>query len=149
MMCIFCFYCFVDVDVCLCIFDSNVFGYFGVYECVGFVVYLQYLDCMGDYWVIECDGWIVVCVGLVIDGIIVVFCWGMVEYGFYCQGFGYMLVQVCLGLVCVVGVQCVIFSISQYMCGFYVVLGFIVIWVVINGYGLGLDVVEMEQVLFG
>lgn len=138
-----------DASACLSIFDSNVPTYFAPEERNDFERFLreQATDCA--FQVIERDGGIVACGGLLRRGDgSAGFCWGMVQRALHRHGLGRELALARLRQAeGDPSIDRVTLSTSQHTQGFYASLGFLVTRVVTDGHGTGIDAVDMERVL--
>ncbi|MNE23221.1 Acetyltransferase (GNAT) family protein [compost metagenome] len=135
-----------DLDVCLRLFDGNVPQFFAPTEREDFVVFLKNLSLEDAFIVIESDGSVVACGGYVLEdsGISAGLCWGMVERALHAKGFGRVLTDARLKSIREKsGVTRVRLDTSQHSHGFYARFGFRVENVVKDGYGPGLDRLDM------
>ncbi|WP_295570085.1 GNAT family N-acetyltransferase [Stenotrophomonas maltophilia] len=136
-----------DASACLSIFDSNVPTYFAPEERSDFERFLCEQATDSAFQVIERDGSIVACGGLLRcgDGS-AGFCWGMVERALHRRGIGRELALARLHQAeADPSITRITLSTSQHTQGFYAGLGFEVTRVVADGHGAGIDAVEMER----
>ncbi len=137
-----------DAAHCLRVFDSNTPRFFDPHERSGFVGFLQEPQRPQDYVVVESDGQIVACGGLAsLDDETAGFVWGMVDQRLHRQGVGKALALARIEQAHAMGKHRVTLNTSQHVQAFYAGLGFVVVKVVADGHGPGLDAVEMVLAL--
>ncbi len=137
-----------DASACLDVFDSNVPLYFGAHERADFSNYLLQRERAHDYLVLEREGRIAACGGLMrTDEDTAAFCWGMVDSRLHRQGLGNILALARVAQAHALCVRRLTLSTSQHTRGFYAAQGFVVIAIVPDGHGPGLDAVHMERPL--
>jgi N-acetylglutamate synthase-like GNAT family acetyltransferase len=138
----------VDRDACLAIFDSNTPQFFDPGERATFEAFLDRLD--GHYVVMEHEGALVGCGGYTItaEERLASLVWGMVRRDSHKLGLGRYLLLFRLREIGKSGdIQLVHLDTSQRAAPFFERQGFKVIRVVPDGYGNGLDRVEMVKKL--
>ena len=134
-----------DRDHCLRIFDSNRPRSFADYERAQFESYLD--SGGGTYFIVERRGAVVGCGGYSVTdtGETADLCWGMIEERLHREGLGELLL---LGRLQAIAahdsVSKVRLSTSQFAEGFYAQHGFKAVSRVADGFGEGLDRVEMR-----
>jgi len=134
-----------DRNHCLRIFDSNRPRSFADYERAQFASYLD--SGGGTYFVVERCGAVVGCGGYAVTdtGRTADLCWGMIEERLHREGLGELLLLGRLHAIAAFGrVASVRLSTSQYAEGFYARHGFKAVSRVVDGFGKGLDKVEMR-----
>ncbi len=134
-----------DRDHCLRIFDSNRPRSFADYERAQFESYLD--SGGGTYFIVERRGAVVGCGGYAIslDGKTADLCWGMIEQRLHRERLGELLLLGRLQAIAALGrVAGVRLSTSQFAEGFYAQYGFKAVSRVADGFGTGLDRVEMR-----
>ena len=135
-----------DMSACLQVFDSNVPDFFHLSERREFETFLHSLP--GPYLVLEADFDIVGCGGHAVrdDGRIADLCWGMIRRDLHGQGLGRHLTLARLEQATRdKRVQSVALSTSQHTVRFYEKLGFGVLEVIPDGFGAGLDRIDMRR----
>lgn len=131
-----------DQHACLDLFDGNVPVFFSPSERLEFEQFLSGQALKQPYQVLECDGRIAGCGGLIIeeDGITAGLCWGMVDRQLQGMGLGRALTELRLrSAAAIPGVIQVRLDTSQHTQGFYARFGFEALNVTPDGYGPGLD----------
>jgi N-acetylglutamate synthase-like GNAT family acetyltransferase len=137
-----------DRDLCLGLFDSNTPHFFDSRERRKFEEFLDEQHC--PYFVMEHDGAIVGCGGFAIepDKATARLVWGMVRSDSHKLGLGrYLLLFRLREITKVGGIQMVHLDTPQHSALFYEKQGFKIIRTVKDGYGPGLDRVEMMMKL--
>jgi ribosomal protein S18 acetylase RimI-like enzyme len=135
-----------DTGACLRVFDSNVPDFFHISERGEFETFLH--DLPGPYLVLEADAEIVGCGGHAIrgDGRTADLCWGMIRRDLHGQGLGRHLTLARLEVATRdERVGAVALSTSQHTVRFYEKLGFGVLEVSPDGFGPGLDRIDMRR----
>ena len=135
-----------DRAACLALFDGNVPTFFTPGERADFAAFLDAYAADWAFQVVERGGAIVACGGhrVAADGATAGFCWGMVDRAQHRTGIGRILTQARLDAArATPGVRQVRLDTSQHTKGFYARFGFVVEQVVPDGYGPGLDRVDM------
>ena len=130
---------------CLRIFDSNRPRSFADAERAQFGAYLEHIG--GTYYVVERLGSIVGCGGYAPDaaGKSADLCWGMIEEGLHHKGLGELLLLGRLRMIVALErVAMVRLATSQFAKGFYARYGFKVASRTANGFGPGLENIEMR-----
>ncbi|NVJ97687.1 MAG: GNAT family N-acetyltransferase [Alphaproteobacteria bacterium] len=137
-----------DFDACMEIMAGNVPDYFAANEIEDFKAYLQALP--GPYLVLEEEGSLMACGGYVIDtekraaGL----CWGMVSRTHHKRGLGAQLLDVRLDAIRRSGrADTVVIDTSQHSAPFFERFGFKETGCIPDGYGKGLDQIDMTRVL--
>ena len=140
-----------DRDACLALFDGNSAHYFAPSERADFAHFLDHEAAAWGFQVAEQDGRIVGCGGMAIDAEerTAHLCWGMVERHLHRQGIGTALVRTRLDRAAEAGARAVRLDTSQHSRAFYERLGFVSEGVTANGYGPGLDRVDMVLIIGG
>ncbi len=136
-----------DRDACLAVFDSNMPEFFALSERAEFE---KFLGSPGAYFVMEHEDAIVGCGGYAVadDANLASLVWGMVRRDSHRLGLGRFLLMYRLREIGKLeGVQVVRLDTSQRAAGFYEAQAFRVVGVVQDGYGPGLDRVEMVKKL--
>lgn len=131
-----------DQHACLGLFDGNVPAFFSLSERQDFEQFLSGQALEQPYHVLECDGRIVGCGGLIVeeDGITAGLCWGMVDRQLQGPGLGRALTELRLrSAAAIPGVMQVRLDTSQHTHGFYARFGFEALNITQDGYGPGLD----------
>lgn len=132
-------------DVCLGIFDSNVPRFFAAHEREEFADFLD--DLPGPYLVFVEDGAVVACGGWTTgetDKSTAGLCWGMVVRERHRAGLGQRLLQARLDEIRADGgIERVVLETSQHSEGFFSRSGFVVCARHPDGFGPGIDRVEM------
>ena len=138
-----------DTEACLEIFDGNVPDYFREGERSEFVDFLNRLP--GPYLVLETkDGAVVACGGVArsADGTRADLCWGMVRREEHGRGWGRRLTEARIGMARAMdGVTEMACSTTQHTEGFYARFGFRTVHTEEDGYGPGLDRLDMRMLL--
>ncbi len=137
-------YAKTDRDSCLRLFDSNTPAFFSTAERPDFTRFLD--GGPSDYGVIVSLGEVVACGGYVVesDGLTASLCWGMVDRERHKAGLGRQLTAARLQAIrATSGVRFVRLDTSQHTQGFYARFGFEAEAVARDGYGPGLDRVDM------
>lgn len=136
-----------DRSACLSIFDSNVPPFFAPEERIEFCEHLENLDAIKTpYIVLVRDDVVVACGGLTVDmkcrkAFLV---WGMVERELHGIRLGSMLTHARLTLArSIPGLTKLDLSTSQHTNGFYERYGFTVTKITSNGFGPGLNRLDM------
>ncbi len=133
-----------DRAACLAVFDACTPRFFAPGERPLFETWLDAPPKGVAYRVIERDGRVVAGGGWMRRGATATLCWAMVEPGLHCQGLGGRLVRARLEtLRGTPGVRRVRLGTSFQTRGFYERFGFRVAGVTPDGYGPGLDRVDM------
>jgi len=135
-----------DRAACLDIFDGNVPRYFDRSERAGFTEDLERSGSRTPYFVLIQHARIIGCGGLVIssDGTRSGLSWGMVDPAHQRRGMGAALLRYRLAYLQTMPLmRAVELSTSQHTQGFYQRFGFAVVDVVRDGFGPGLDRVDM------
>lgn len=137
-----------DRDACLSIFDGNVPRFFAADERAEFA---DYLDLARDasfptppYLVMMRGGRIVGCGGIGMAGDTATLDWGMVAADCHGTGLGRRLTEARLAMAVQAGARIVRLATSQHTQGFYARLGFVPHRVTPDGFGPGLDRIDME-----
>jgi len=137
-----------DFNACMAIFDSNVPTFFAMEERAEFSEFLRVTNTTENpYLVFTLKGSVIACGGLTIqiERRQASLSWGMVERAFHRKGLGTRLTQDRLTLARrFPSVDTVALSTTQYSSGFYSQLGFIVAKVTPDGFGAGLDRLDMS-----
>jgi len=131
-----------DREACLALFDGNVPDFFAVFERAEFAAHLESAE---TFLVLEQGGVVLACGGVsALPSGWAVLDWGMVARTAQGQGLGRQLMQARLALARrMPGLRGIRLETSQKTCGFYEGFGFRVQAVVQDGFGPGLDRVEM------
>ena len=135
-----------DRAACLALFDGNVPRFFAPKERQEFSDFLDTLPPDGTYLVLEEAGRILACGGLALEagGEEASLCWGMVARAHQGTGLGRALTRARLAQArALPGVTQVRLSTSQHTAGFYAGFGFAITGVRPEGFGPGLDRVDM------
>lgn len=136
-----------DLAACLAIFDSNVPNFFAPEERLEFREFLTNLDyCAGPYLVLEADSEVVACGGVFAhaENQTGSLAWGMVDQARHGQGLGTQLTEARLDLArSLPSIRELMLATSQHTRGFYEKFGFIVTSITPDGFGVGLDRVDM------
>ncbi|GHF62796.1 putative N-acetyltransferase YhbS [Deinococcus metalli] len=137
-----------DRAACLALFASNMPHSFLPHEHAEFVEWLDGLDTpaadeRAEYTVAQDGGRIVACGGIWWTEHASGFAWGMVERGLQRRGYGTLLVQARLERLRALGVAEVALDTSQHTAPYYARFGFREVRRVPDGYGPGLDRVDM------
>lgn len=133
-----------DKQACLALFDANVPRYFDVAEREGFDAFLTGKP--QDYLVLEIEGRVIASGGVTWhqNNTIAGLAWGMVTPELQGTGLGQQLLEARLELVRTRGTgKQVVLSTSQHTAGFYARFGFQNTATIPDGFGSGLDEVEM------
>ena len=141
-------YSLADRPRCLAVFDSNTPQFFDPSERSLFETYLDRDDL--SYFVMDHDGDIVGCGGYYIgeDGLMANLVWGMVRRDLHKQGLGRFLLMFRLREITKAnGVQMVRVGTSQHAAAFFEKQGFKAASVQKDGYGPGIDRIEMLKKL--
>ena len=136
-----------DQRACLGLFDGNVPAFFSPSERQDFEQFLSGQALEQPYQVLEYDGRVVGCGGLIIeeDGITAGLCWGMVDRQLQGMGLGSALTELRLRSAAVIpGIMQVRLDTSQHTQGFYGRFGFEALKITQDGYGPGLDRWDMQ-----
>ena len=138
-----------DREACLALFDSNLPAFFDPGEREEFEAYLDDLAERGpnaEYLVLETAGRVVACGGYyVAQSGTAGLAWGMVAQAHHREGFGTRLLTERLRRIAArPEARAVILDTSQRSRGFFERLGFGVVSVTSDGYGDGLDRVDMR-----
>lgn len=135
-----------DREACLSIFDANTPPSFLPSERADFEGWLDGPESSAEYLVMEGTPGVVACGGLWLNkdpqqpaG----FVWGMVHPDWQRQGLGDALTRVRLARLQALGVAQAVLDTSQLTAPFYARMGFHEVQRTPNGYGLGLDRVDM------
>lgn len=136
-----------DRAACLALFDGNMPEYFAANERAEFV---ETLDEMDNYWVIELEGeGIVACGGYAAsdgDASIAVLFWGMVRRDLHRRGLGERLLLERLRRIDAnPAFASTVIETTQHSRAFYARHGFEVVREERNGIALGLDLVDMRR----
>lgn len=132
-----------DATACRAIFCSNVPRHFAPDEQPEFEAFLA--NPVGDYWVLETAGALVACGGGRVDGNVGRLIWGMVHAAHHGAGVGRALLRWCLDHLCRRSdLVTVAIETSQWAEGFFARHGFEVTRRVPDGFGPGLDSVDMH-----
>jgi len=136
-----------DREACLALFDGNVPDFFDAGDRDGFARFLD--DPTATLLVAEsAQGTVVACGGWYLDGDRAGLAWGVVARGFHSRGIGGALLRERLRQIRADGrARRVDLRTTQRVQGFYERFGFIVRSSIPDGFGPGLDRVEMELVL--
>ena len=135
-----------DRAACLAIFDACTPRFFDPSERASFVAWLDAPPPGSDYLVIARDGAPVAGGGWQRDGEAAVLCWGMVAPALHRQGLGRRLTLARLeAMARAPGVRLLKLDTTPASRGFYARLGFEVVSVAPDGYGPGLDRVDMTR----
>lgn len=137
-----------DKQACLALFDANVPRYFDAAEREEFDAFLTSKP--HDYLVLENGGRIIACGGVTWhqNDTVAGLAWGMVAPEHQDTGFGRYLLEARLELIRARGAASqVVLSTSQHTAGFYKRFGFQVTSTTPDGFGPGLDEVEMKRPL--
>jgi GNAT superfamily N-acetyltransferase len=131
-----------DREACLAVFDGNVPDFFAASERVDFAAHLESAE---SFLVLENGGVVLACGGVsVLPSGWAVLDWGMVARAVQGQGLGRQLMLARLVLARgMPGLRGIRLETSQKTCGFYEGFGFRVQAVVRDGFGPGLDRVDM------
>lgn len=131
---------------CLELFDSNLELFFDQSERDDFEKFLDKPNC--EYFVFKLDAKVVACGGYYVSsenfGSL---CWGMVTKGLHKKGIGLEMTTLRLRKMSESKVKKVFMDTSSYSVGFYEKLGFRVTKRIKNGYGEGLDQINLELIL--
>lgn len=138
-----------DLGACLAIFDSNCPQYLHPSERAEFSTYLTQHAQRANYLVGVLDDQIVACGGIFIDADTQAgyFAWGLVLNARHDQGIGRALTVQRIDMAKAQGIQTLHLDTSQHTQGFYAKLGFQPTGVTKDGYGPGLDRVDMVLTL--
>lgn len=136
-----------DRDACVALFESNVPTYFAAHELADF---LETLDWIEDYYVIELDGeGVVACggyAGAKEDPSVAVLCWGMVRGDLHRRGLGVRLLNERLGRIDAdPAFASVSIETTPFSRDFFARYGFLVTRVQTDGFAPGYDLVEMRR----
>ena len=141
-------YLLTDRDACLAVFDSNAPEFFLAHERTEFESFLDNPD--GPYFVMDHDGLIAGCGGYVIgdEPGQARMAWGMVLREWQQKGLGRLLLMYRLRQITKAGgVKFVGLDTTQRSAPFFLSQGFKMANVAANGYGPGLDRIEMTMKL--
>lgn len=132
-----------DRDACLRLFDGNTPPFFAPSERSDFIRFLERRG--ADYQVVIACSVVVACGGYLVaeDGVTAGLCWGMVERGRHGRGLGRALLKARLEAIRAARLRRVILDTSQHTAGFYARYGFQAVATIKDGYGPGLDRVDM------
>ncbi|PNY81088.1 GNAT family N-acetyltransferase [Deinococcus koreensis] len=138
-----------DRAACLALFDSNVPEFFALHERASFETDLEQAT---EYFVVEDSEGVVACGGVWVGGDGHAdrpggFVWGMVRRALHGHGYGSLLVQARLERLRELGVREVRLDTSPKTAPFYARFGFREVGRVADGYGPGLDRVDMALTL--
>lgn len=133
-----------DRRACLDLFDGNTPEFFLPHERAEFE---DWLDAPGEYLVIEDAGQVVACGGIWQEEGRVGLAWGMVSHQHHRQGFGSMLLRARLGQLRELGAKEVHLDTTQHSAPFFARHGFAEVRRVSDGYGPGMDRVDMLALL--
>ena len=137
-----------DKTACVEIFRSNQPRFFADEEFEDFVSFLNNLPC--SYFCLIDDEIVIGCGGYFIneDEQVAGMAWGMVHNSRHGTGLGKLLLLYRLAQICQAGqANKIIMDTSQHTFKFFEKLGFIVTKVISDGYGAGLDRVDMELII--
>ncbi|TXR53191.1 GNAT family N-acetyltransferase [Reinekea thalattae] len=130
---------------CLEVFDSNVGKYFDPSERKDFCEYLDSIDSESCYYVYRQNEKVLACGGFNIVNGNASLTWGMVLREFHNQRLGSKLTDFRLSKIkLIAGVEKVKIQTSQHTSDFYSTKGFVIAKTTPNGFGEGIDCVEME-----
>lgn len=134
-----------DITACLAIFDGNCPRFFAPSEREEFAAFLTAPHpADAPYLVLEDEGDILACGGIAVSGPDAHLTWGMVARDRHGQRLGTRLTEARLALARTLpGVERLILSTSQHTQGFYAGFGFAVTAHTPDGFGPGLDRVDM------
>ncbi len=132
-----------DFDDCLTVFRSNIPKYFAESELAEFASFLNCLN--ARYLVVEQSGIIVACGGSYVRDGVGRLCWGMVAQSKHRSSIGSTLLASRLNNLfsCEADVLEVCIDTSQFSSGFFERFGFKARGITSDGFGAGLDCVEM------
>jgi predicted GNAT family N-acyltransferase len=139
------YYATADRSSCLAVFDSNMPTYFDKSERAEFADFLSAPD--AEYFVAESKGTVVACGGYVCGSDVTeaTLCWGMVHSAQHRASIGSTLLAWRLErLFSVAHVQVVKIETSQHTASFYSKFGFLTQHIHADGFGVGIDRVEMS-----
>ncbi|NTT84677.1 GNAT family N-acetyltransferase [Tabrizicola fusiformis] len=138
-----------DITACLALFDGNCPRFFAPSEREEFASFLTApRPSDAPYLVLEDEGDILACGGIEISGPDAHLTWGMVARDRHGQRLGTRLTEARLALARTLpGVERLILSTSQHTQGFYAGFGFAVTAHTPDGFGPGLDRVDMALLL--
>lgn len=132
-----------DFDDCMSIFDGNCPKFFADHERQAFQKYLQ--EARYPYFVVtDIQNQILACGGFVTEKGIAELAWGMVRNDIHHQGVGRFLFTQRLDAIRKAGANAIIMDTSQHSLGFYQSLGFEVVGRKPDGYGPGLDRIDLR-----
>ncbi|UTV28934.1 GNAT family N-acetyltransferase [Photobacterium atrarenae] len=130
---------------CIAIFDSNLHAYFTPGERGEFIEFLDSLNASSDYFVYSNGDRILACGGIEKHLNLGSLSWGMVHRDCHGQGLGTQLADYRLSrLKADQTVTTITIETSQHTQGFYAKRGFVITNHVKDGFGPGIDCVEME-----
>ncbi|SFI41084.1 GNAT family N-acetyltransferase [Albimonas pacifica] len=133
-----------DRAACLAIFDACTPRFFDPSERPAFTAWLDAPPPGADHLVIAREGDVLACGGWMREGEAAVLCWGMVAPALHRQGLGRRLTLARLAAMRrAPGVALLKLDTTPASRGFYAGLGFEVVAVTPDGYGPGLDRVDM------
>jgi GNAT superfamily N-acetyltransferase len=134
-----------DRASCVAILESNIPQYFKDGDQTDFLGYLDKLP--GPYFVLESEEQgIVGCGGYAMDDQEAHLCWGMVRQDLHKQGLGRLLFERRIQhIAATAAVARIRLNTTQHTAGFYEKFGFRTLRTVPDGYGPGLDRVEMQK----
>ncbi len=137
-----------DREACLKLFDSNTPQFFAPHERAEFEAYLSDLEERGpnaEYLVLEMDGKIVACGGYYVADGTAGLAWGLVGRDQHREGFGTQLLLERLRRIArVPNASEVVLDTTRQSKGFFERFGFEVVNITPDGYGAGLDRVDMR-----
>lgn len=133
-----------DRAACLAVFDSNVPRFFAPGERGDFERFLEALAT--PYFVMEHDGAIVGCGGYALGAEAATLTWGLIQASLHRNGLGRFLLMYRLREIGKAGAAAVVrLSTSQHSAGFFEKQGFRAGAIEKDGYGAGLDRIEMAR----
>jgi N-acetylglutamate synthase-like GNAT family acetyltransferase len=137
-----------DCEACLNLFDSNTPQFFAPHERAEFEMYLDDLEERGpnaEYLVLEADEKIVACGGYYVSEGTAGLTWGLVGRDRHGEGFGTNLLRERLHRIArVPNAHEVVLDTTRQSKGFFERFGFEVTKITPDGYGAGLDRVDMR-----
>jgi Acetyltransferase (GNAT) family len=136
-------YTAADKNACLGVFDSNLPTYFDLTERTEFEDFLAAPD--ADYFVAVAEDIVVGCGGYVAEGTEGRLCWGMVHSTKHGSSIGSALMSWRLRLLfSLARIETIGIETSQHSAGFFQKCGFVTRHVQVDGFGVGIDRVEMS-----
>ena len=134
-----------DRSACLDVFDSNQPDYFAAHERPAFENFLA--TATTPYFVMEHEGTIVGCGGYAVDGRSGRLCWGMIRRNLHRHGFGRFLLLYRMRQMTrhEAEIEMVELDTTPRSAPFFLSQGFRILSTVADGYGPGLDRVEMSK----